>query len=92
MDASRQVLACLVSRAGEQGSKVYQGKVSWPAVRSSPRGAALKTRNLRVLQTLQEPPKPMLIWSASTRTGTRRSPSVSRNISCRAWASSLTSR
>lgn len=42
--------------------------------------------------TLQVPPKPMLIVSPSTRTGTLRLPAVSRSISAMAWASALTSR
>jgi len=55
-------------------------------------GAIYKTRNLRVVHTLQDPPNPMLILSPSTMTGTWRLPSVSRSISSMAWTSSLTSR
>ena len=46
----------------------------------------------RVVHTLQVPPKPMLIFPLSTRTGTWRLPDVSRSISAMAWASALTSR
>jgi hypothetical protein len=44
------------------------------------------------VHTLQEPPKPMVIFSPATMTGTWRLPWVSRSISVMAWASSLTSR
>ena len=57
-----------------------------------PPGVMVKTRGLAGGHTLQEPPKPMLIFSPSTRTGTWRLPWVSCNISSRAWGSPLTSR
>lgn len=81
--------------------KLWVGEVKPPEKVSSLRpvvlgeaspGSILGARSLRGLYTLQEPPKPMLICSPSTITGTWRLPWVSRNISSMAWASSLTSR
>jgi hypothetical protein len=57
-----------------------------------PRRESLGPAASRVVYTLQVPPKPMLIFSPSIRTGTWRLPWVSRSISVMAWASTLTSR